>query len=83
MIGTQLNYTPQDIEIRDLKLQIASKDQVIEDIKHDIENQLFVGRLTNPYEFDEGLKWCLDIINKHWQAELKRKRNSLSRKTLL
>ena len=39
--------------------------KVIEDIKHDIENQLFVGRLTNPYDFDEGLKWCLEIINKH------------------
>ena len=39
--------------------------KVIEDIKHDIENQLFVGRLINHYEFDEGLKWCLDIIDKH------------------
>ena len=37
----------------------------IEDIKHDIENQLFVGRLINHYEFDEGLKWCLEIIDKH------------------
>ena len=41
----------------------------IEDIKHDIENQLFVGRLTNHYEFDEGLKWCLEIIDKHCGKE--------------
>lgn len=43
--------------------------KVIEDIKHDIENQLFVGRLTNHYEFDEGLKWCLEIIDKHTKGD--------------
>ena len=42
---------------------------VIEDIKHDIENQLFVGRFINHYEFDEGLKWCLEIIDKHTKGD--------------
>ena len=38
---------------------------VLEDIKDEIENQLFVGRILNSKDFDDGLKWCLDIIDKY------------------
>ena len=38
---------------------------VLEDIKDEIENQLFVGRILNSKDFDDGLKWCLDIIDRH------------------
>jgi len=37
----------------------------IEQIRDEIENQLFIGRIVNHYEFDNGLKWCLEIIDKY------------------
>ena len=54
-----------DIEIRDLKWQIASKDQIIEDIKNDIRHIV-----DEESEIDErwarGLHYALCIIEKHW-----------------
>ena len=43
----------------------AIPKSVLEDIKAEIENQLFVGRILNSKDFDDGLKWCLDIIDRH------------------
>ena len=61
-----LNYKGllTDREVARLCKALDTAD-AIENIQHDIKNQLFVGRLINHYEFDEGLKWCLEIIDKH------------------
>ena len=65
-----INTTINDESLADYVKENYMPMSVIEDIKHDIENQLFVGRLTNHYEFDEGLKWCLDIIDKHTKGDV-------------
>ena len=41
----------------------------LEQIKADIKNQLFVGRILNSKDFDDGLKWCLDLIDKYAEQE--------------
>lgn len=41
----------------------------LEKIKADIENQLFVGRILNSKDFDDGLKWCLELFDKYAEQE--------------
>ena len=41
----------------------------IEQIKSDIRNQLFVGRIVNSKDFDDGLKWCLELIEEYTKGE--------------
>lgn len=41
----------------------------LEKIMADIKNQLFVGRLLNSKDFDDGLKWCLELIDKYAEQD--------------
>lgn len=41
----------------------------LEKIRAEIKNQLFVGRILNSKDFDDGLKWCLEIIDKYAEQE--------------
>ena len=66
MIETQLNYTPQDIEIRDLKLQVACWEQTIDDIKAEIYEEL-----NNDEGASYGLGLALGIIDKHTKGDTK------------
>lgn len=38
---------------------------VLKQIKSEIENQLLIGRILNSKDFDDGLKWCLEIIDRY------------------
>ena len=69
MIDSQLQYIPQDIEIRDLKLQIASKDQVVEDIIKEMERRIEM--FVSAKDFDSAViaRQMLNIVDKHWNKE--------------
>ena len=38
---------------------------VLKQIKAEIENQLLIGRVLNSKDFDDGLKWCFEIIDRY------------------
>ena len=42
---------------------------ILEQIKSDIRNQLFVGRIVNSKDFDDGLKFCLEIMDEYTKGE--------------
>ncbi len=69
MIGSQLRYIPQDIEIRDLKLQIASKDQAVGDIMEEMEHRIEM--FVSAEDFDGAViaRQMLNIVDKHWNKE--------------
>ena len=41
----------------------------LDKIRADIKNQLFVGRILNSKDFDDGLKWCLELFDKYAEQE--------------
>ena len=43
----------------------VEKKPILEQIRAEIENQLFVGRILNSKDFDDGLKYCLEIIDEY------------------
>ena len=69
MIGSQLQYIPQDIEIRDLKLQIASKDQVIEDIIEEMERRIEMFVSAKDFNSAVIARQMLNIVDKHWNRD--------------
>lgn len=65
MIAHNYSIIPQDIEIRDLKLQIASKDQVVEDIIEEMERRIEMFVSAKDFNSAVIARQMLNIVDKH------------------
>ncbi len=48
----------------DKLMRLKAQAKAIPRIKAEIENQLFIGRIINSKDFDDGLNWCLGVTNR-------------------